>query len=296
MSLKKISRCLLTTLLSFSTLSATAADLSEIKQRGVIRHLGVRYANFVTGSGDGLDVDLMKGFAKHIGVKYQLVYSDFYSVTEDLLGKKVKVNNGIATLEGDRPIRGDVISTGFTRLPWREQILLFSAPVFPSQVVLIAPAQSDLKPISPSKTLQEDIKNTKSMIGKRSVLVMERTCLDPSNYGLKGVGIELRSYAKSTNINEMVPAMLNGDAELSLLDVPDLMLDLKKWAGQFKVIGPVSEEQVLATAFPKDAIDLKNEFNKYLASLKRSGQYDQLVDKYYPGIRVYFNDFFAKTP
>ena len=296
MSLKKISRCLLTTLLSFSTLSATAADLSEIKQRGVIRHLGVRYANFVTGSGDGLDVDLMKGFAKHIGVKYQLVYSDFYSVTEDLLGKKVKVNNGIATLEGDRPIRGDVISTGFTRLPWREQILLFSAPVFPSQVVLIAPAQSDLKPISPSKTLQEDIKNTKSMIGKRSVLVMERTCLDPSNYGLKGVGIELRSYAKSTNINEMVPALLNGDAELSLLDVPDLMLDLKKWAGQFKVIGPVSEEQVLATAFPKDAIDLKNEFNKYLASLKRSGQYDQLVDKYYPGIRVYFDEFFAKKP
>ena len=59
---------------------AWAADLKEIQARGEIRHLGIRYANFVTGDGDGFDVDLVKGFAKHIGVKYQLVYTDFYNV------------------------------------------------------------------------------------------------------------------------------------------------------------------------------------------------------------------------
>lgn len=292
----KFMRTLAAVFLSLTTVAAVAADLDEIKQRGVLRHLGVPYANFVTGSGDGLDVELMKGFAKHIGVRYQLVYSDFYNVTEDLLGQKVKVNSGVVTLEGSRPVRGDVISTGFTRLPWREQILLFSAPVFPSQVVLIAPARSDLRPIAPGRSLQEDIKNTKALIGKRSVLVMERTCLDPTNYGLRGVGVELRAYTKSTNINEMVPAMLNSEADLSLLDVPDLLLDLKKWSGQFKVLGPISEEQVLATAFPKDATELRSEFNKYLTHLKRSGQYDHLVDKYYPGIRNYFGEFFNKKP
>jgi hypothetical protein len=51
---------------------AWAADLKEIQARGEIRHLGIRYANFVTGDGDGFDVELVKGFAKHIGVKYQL--------------------------------------------------------------------------------------------------------------------------------------------------------------------------------------------------------------------------------
>ena len=69
--------------------SSWAADLAEIKQRGEIRHIGIRYANFVTGAGDGLDVELMQGFAKRIGVSYKLVYSDFYSVIRDLLGKDV---------------------------------------------------------------------------------------------------------------------------------------------------------------------------------------------------------------
>ena len=32
---------------------ASGMDLSDIKKRGVLRHLGVFYANFVTGSGDG---------------------------------------------------------------------------------------------------------------------------------------------------------------------------------------------------------------------------------------------------
>ena len=37
-------------------------------------------------------------------------------------------------------------------------------------------------------------------------------------------------------------------------------------------------------------------FNAYLAALKASGGYDALVDKYYPGIRRYFPDFFASVP
>jgi len=121
--------------------SSWAVDLAEIKQRGEIRHIGIRYANFVTGAGDGLDVELMQGFAKRIGVSYKLVYSDFYSVIRDLLGKDVVRKNGEVTLAGDYPIKGDVISTGFTVLPWREAILLYSEPTLPSQVLLVAPAE-----------------------------------------------------------------------------------------------------------------------------------------------------------
>ena len=44
---------------------------------------------------------------------------------------------------------------------------------------------------------------------------MERTCLDPANYGLKGIGIDLKAYTKSTNLNEMIPALLN----LSLIHI-----------------------------------------------------------------------------
>jgi ABC-type amino acid transport substrate-binding protein len=214
-------------------------------------------------------------------------------VVRDLLGKDVVRNGSEITLTGDYPVRGDVISTGFTKLPWREAVLLFSDPTFPSQVLLVAPAGSEVKPIQPTGNLQEDIRLTKQLIGAHSLLVMERTCLDPANYGLKGVGIDLKSYTKSTNLNEIVPALLNGEAELSLLDVPDAVLDLRKWAGQIKIIGPISEEQTLATAFPIDAPGLRDEFNRYLRSLKASGAYRDLVNRHYPGIKRYFSEFFV---
>ncbi len=124
---------------------------------------------------------------------------------------------------------------------------------------------------------------------------MEHTCLDPSNYGLHNVGIDLKAYNESANLNEMVPAMLNKEAELTLLDVPDAILDLRKWAGRIKILGPISEEQMLATAFPKDAPVLRDQFNAYLRDIKASGAYDRLVDKYYPGIRRFFPEFFTKT-
>ncbi len=286
---------LLLTVSGLTFLSAVqAADLAEIQARGELRHLGIRYANFVTGAGDGFDVELTQGFAKHLGVKYTLVYTDFYSVIRDLLGKNVVIADGQVRLEGDFPIKGDMIATGFTYLPWRAKVLLYSEPTFPSQVMLIARADSALTPIKDSADLRRDIVETKKLIGAQSLLVMEKTCLDPANYGLKDKGYELHLYTRSTNINEMVPALLNKEADLSLLDVPDLMLDMPKWAGKFKVIGPISEEQILASAFPEDAPKLRDAFNDYLRTIKADGTYDRLVDKYYPGIRQYFPDFFNK--
>lgn len=273
---------------------AGAADLKEIQARGELRHLGIRYANFVTGAGDGFDVELTQGFAKHIGVRYTLVYSDFYSIVRDLLGKDVVRKGSEVMLTGDYPVKGDMIATGFTMLPWREAIVLFSKPTFPSQVLLVARADSGLTPVKGSRELARDIQETKAMIGKNSLLVMERTCLDPANYGLKGAGVDLKAYTRSTNLNEMVPALLNREAELTLLDVPDAILDLKKWAGQIKVLGPISENQDLAAAFPKDAPELRKAFDEYLVKIKADGTYDKLVDKYYPGIRRYFPEFFAR--
>lgn len=270
------------------------ADLKEIQASGELRHLGIRYANFVTGAGDGFDVELAKGFAKHIGVKHTLVYTDFYNVIRDLLGREVRRTGDRVDLTGRFPVKGDMIATGFTRLPWREQVLLFSAPTFPSQVLLIARAESAQKPIKSSDNIDADIAETKAMIGQRSLLVMEKTCLDPASYGLKGKGFDLKPYTKNTNINEMVPAMLDGVAELTLLDVPDVILDLQKWAGKIKILGPISGEQQMAAAFRPDSPQLRDAFDAYLRRIRADGTYDRLVRKYYPGIDQYFPEFFAR--
>ena len=167
---------LLLTVSGLTFLSAVqAADLAEIQARGELRHLGIRYANFVTGAGDGFDVELTQGFAKHLGVKYTLVYTDFYSVIRDLLGKNVVIADGQVRLEGDFPIKGDMIATGFTYLPWRAKVLLYSEPTFPSQVMLIARADSALTPIKDSADLRRDIVETKKLIGAQSLLVIRTT-------------------------------------------------------------------------------------------------------------------------
>jgi ABC-type amino acid transport substrate-binding protein len=239
-------------------------------------------------------VELVQGFARHLGVRYTLVPTDFNNVMRDLLGQDVVREGEQVSLRGRYPVKGDLIATGFTVLPWREKVLLYSAPTFPSQVLLVARAEAPQQPIKGSDDLGADIAQTKALIGRHSLLVMERTCLDPANYGLKGKGIDLRAYTNSSNLNEMVPALLNGGADYTLLDVPDAILDLQKWAGRIKVIGPVSEEQRLGAAFPRSAPDLRAAFDDYLVRIRADGSYDRLVDKYFPGIRRYFPAFFAR--
>ena len=275
-------------------LPALADDLDDVLAKGELRHLGIRYANFVTGNGDGFDVELAQGFAKSLGVKYTFVSTDFYTVIRDLLGKDVVRHGDDISLEGDFPVRGDIIATGFTVLPWRSKVLIYSEPTFPSQVWLVARADDANQPIKGSGSIAQDIQDTKTMIGTHSLLGMERTCLDPAGYGLKNTGIDLKLYTKSSNLNEMVPALLNGEAQFTLLDVPDAMLDLQKWSGKVKVLGPISDHQQLAAAFRKSGPRLRDAFNDYLVKIKADGTYDALVAKYYPGINRYFPEFFKK--
>jgi ABC-type amino acid transport substrate-binding protein len=276
--------------------AALAADLKEVQASGVLRHLGIRYANFVKADGSGFDVELARGFAKHIGVRYELVYTNFYDVIRDLLGKDVVRNGDAVTLAGNYPVRGDMIATGFTVLPWRQKVVLYSQPTFPSQVLLIARKDSPSNPVTAQGELAAEIAKTREVLGKHSVLVMERTCLDPANYGLKGKGLDLRTYTASTNLDEMVPELLKGDVDFTLLDVPDAVIDLQRWAGRIKVIGPISEHQELAAAFPQSSPELRAAFDEYLRGIRADGTYDKLVNSYYPGIRRYFPDFFARKP
>ena len=67
-----------------------AQDLAEIRERGVLRHLGVPYARFVTGNGEGFDAEIVQRFAKHLGVRYESVQADWPTVIQDLIGQDLE--------------------------------------------------------------------------------------------------------------------------------------------------------------------------------------------------------------
>ncbi|WP_155311299.1 transporter substrate-binding domain-containing protein [Desulfosarcina ovata] len=272
--------------------TAALADMKAIKDKGVIRHLGVRYARFVSGSGDGLSTDLIKGFADDLGVRYEYVETTWQSVIEDLTGKMYRITNGNVEITGGCPIKGDVIANGLTILPWRKELLDFSTPTFPSGVWLIARADSPLQPIRPSRSMPDDIEMVKSLLGGVSVLCMPGTCLDPALYQLEKTGAEW--IPLNLKMNEFAPAVINREAESCLLDVADAMIALEKWPGQLKIIGPVTAAQKMGCGFRKSDADLRERFNMYLQTIRSDGRYMQLVQHYYPGVDGYFPEFFDR--
>jgi len=271
--------------------SAEARDLNEIQKEGILRHLGVPYANFITGDGRGLDVEVMQLFAKELGVKYQYVETNWKNVINDLVGKQVSPDGDNVKISGDAPVRGDVIANGLTILPWRQKVLNYSAPTFPTQVWLITGPRSTLQPITPSGSINKDISAVKALLPGKTVLGKNNTCLDPRLYFLKDVNAITSQF--EGNLNELAPAVMKGEADTTLLDVPDALVALAKWPGEIKVLGPISPEQQMGVGFRKDSPALQQAFADFYTKIKNDGRFQELVKKYYPDVFDYYPEFFA---
>lgn len=276
----------LAALVAIQTGNALAGDLDQIKRRGVVRHLGIPYARFVTGSGDGLDVELIQGFAQYLGVGYEYVPTSWQHGFGDLTGKDM--------VSGKRvPVRGDILASGITILAWRKKLVAFSTPTFASQVWLIAGSGHPLSPIRPNADVMADIRAVRTLVKGRAVMGVAHTCLDPVLYELDKSGALIQYF--EGRLNDLAPAVINTTAGLVLLDVPDALVALEKWPGQLKVIGPVSTHQKMGAAMDKGAVKLKQVFDLYLKTLVRQGRYQAMVETYYPGFVQYFPDFFSTS-
>jgi len=280
-------------LLLFSGSVAAESTLEAIKERGVLRHIAVPYANFNTGEGSGFSIELVKLFADYLGVGYATVTASWDNVISYLTGLEFQVSGNEVVITGKTEVKGDLICTGLTVLPWRKKLVLFSDPVFPTQVWLVTPASSPLNPIVPTKNEDKDVEQVKKLIGGLEILGKKNTCLDPYLYGLDKFRAKIRFFDGA--LNDLAGAVFNGLGDATILDVPDALIALKKWPGKVKVIGPVSKRQVMACAFRKDSQDLLTEFNKFLAKIKSDGTYIGLVKKYYPLAPHFFPDFFVKV-
>lgn len=293
-------RILILALTLLAALAAPAArageeaggDLDAVRRRGVLRHLGIPYANFVTGGGDGFDVELMRRFANKLGVDYQYVESDWSEVIGDLTGRRVSQRSPDPDAARAAPIRGDVISTGMTVIPWRTRSVVFSTPIFPTQVWVVARATSPVAPIQPTGRLQDDIAAVKALLAGKALLGVPDTCLDPSLYALERTGAKLE--LKQLRLDEVAPAVIQGEGDLALLDVADAMVALQRFPGKLKVIGPVSVRQTMAVAFRHGSPRLREAFEAFLADVRRDGTYDALISTYFPEAPIYFRDFFAR--
>lgn len=272
------------------TSQAFSRDLDEIKRQGVLRHLGVPYANFITGSGNGMDVEIVRLFSKHLGVRYEYVKTTWDNVVPDLVGRKVKLAENNVELLDVVPIRGDIVANGFTVLPWREKIMSFSPPLFPTHIVLVVPASSLVRPISPSGDINKDVESVKKLTKNRSVLGMQNTSLDPVLYGLKEEGAKIKYFTEG--LSDLPSVVIKGESDTAIMEMPGALLALKKYPGKIKIIGPISPVLHMAAGFAKESVQLRNEFKIFLARIKKDGTYLKIVKKYYPSAPEFYPAFF----
>ena len=271
--------------------TAKAGNLDDVLKSGTLRHLGILYANFVTPDQTGLDVELIQQFAKHLGVEYQFVESAWPDIISHLTGKKVKPKGDDIEVIGTGISKGDIISTGFTILPWRKKIVDFSEKTFPSGIWLIARSDVPLTPILPTGNITKDIDNVKKKLSGITVLGFKDSCIEPNLYGIKETGAVIRYFSPDRDLRDMIPSVMAKMTDTTLMDVPVALVALAKWPGRIKVIGPISEPQDMACAFSKDSPKLKQAFDLFFDEFKRSGDYRRLVEIYYPSVFTYYPDF-----
>jgi len=283
--------------ISMASSITVARDLDEIQDQGVLRHIGTPYGNFVKSTQEnnsvtwnGLDVELMQGFAAHLGVKYQFVELPWDHLVGGLTGKDIKFSNQNIILGSPRKIQGDLISNGMTTLEWRKQFVDFSDNYFCSAVWLFARSDSTMQPIIPSGSLAKDIVQIKLQLKDRTVLTVKQTSLDAKLYNLQSTGANIIFKDK---FYKLIPALLGNEAESTLLDVADGLVALDKWAGEIKVVGPISEVQYMAVGFSKESPKLRLAFNAYLKQIRADGAYEKLVTKYYPNVFHFYPDYFS---
>ena len=287
-----VRRVLFALLLLLFGASAAAQDLADIKAHGTLRHLGIPYANFVTGSGGGFDVELVRLFAHHLGVRYEYVETNWDNVIPDLVGHNIGFGTS-PQVTGSHPVRGDIIATGLTVLPARMKLIDYSQPTFPSAVWLLARAEFKVTPIVPTGEIARDVAATKAKLAAGTTFVRHNGCIDPRLYGLEGKGYRLIEFTYSSNLNDIVPTLLQGKSDMTLLDFPDILVALDKWPGRIKIVGPISEEQKMAAGFRKSSPALRKAFNEFLSQIKRDGRYMELVRKHYPSAPRFMPSFFA---
>ncbi len=117
------------------------------------------------------------------------------------------------------------------------------------------------------------------------MLGIPNTCLDPVLYNLEGVE---PVYKEGVSLNDVAPALIARESEVSILDVPDSLVALAKYPEKIKILGVITERQLMAFGISQNSPELLASFNAFLEKLRKSGRLKKLIFQYYPGIEYYF--------
>ncbi|HTY46454.1 MAG TPA: basic amino acid ABC transporter substrate-binding protein [Methanomassiliicoccales archaeon] len=237
-------------------LGASGSAVDKIKNRGTLivgtssGFVPFEQFNATSGQVEGFDIDIANAIAKRLGVTVTIRDMGF----EALVGAAVT-----GTV--------DIVAAGMTISDARNQSVLFSEPYYgpANQAIIVANTTTDIS--SPA-----------DLNGKRIAVNTATTgdffVSDPSNVPNPA---NILRYPFAFTAIQVLKA---GGADAVVIDSPTAAAFVKQTTG-IKVVYTIVTNEYYGIAMRKSATDLRDTINSVINDLKSSGQYDQLIAKWF---------------
>ena len=243
-----IKRKIAAVLVGLSLIGAVSTAAAQEKELIVATDTAFVPFEFKQGSTyTGFDIDLWAAIAKELDLKYKLQPMDFNGIIPGLQTKNI-----------------DVALAGITIRDDRKQVIDFSDPYYESGLAILVANDNS------------DIKSAKDLAGKSVALKTGTATVDFMKKEVPDAKLRL-----FPNIDNAYLELATGRVDAAVHDTPNVQYYANTAGkGRVKVVGTVKSGDFYGIAFPKGS-DLVAKVNQALATLKSSGQYDEIYTKWF---------------
>ncbi len=203
----------------------------------------------------GFEYDLAQEFADYLGVELEV------KIAENWSRMLPELKNGNAA----------IIAAGITITPQRQKQVAFSDGYMDTQQHLI------------SHRNRAKIKNVNELAGK-TIHVQTASAYQERLEELRRQGIDFTiELHKDLPTEELIQQVAEGEIELTVADSNIARLNQRHFP-RAVIAGAISELQPLGWAVHPEAHQLREKINSFFASIKESGRFDEIYNKYYGDI------------
>lgn len=200
----------------------------------------------------GFEYDLAREFADYLGVEFKV------KIAENWNQMVAELKKGNAAL----------IAAGITITPQRQKRAAFSNGYMDIQQHII------------SRRNRSKIKNINDLAGK-TVHVQTATAYQERLEELRGQGIDITiELHKDLLTEELIQRVADGQIELTVADSNIARLNQRHYPAAV-VASAISELRHLGWAVHPEAHQLQEKINSFFASLRNSGRFDEIYNRYY---------------
>lgn len=255
--------------------------LNKIKKRGTLivttNYNSVDYFIY-KGLPMGFQLELLKEFSKHLGVKLEL------KISNDLAS-----NISLLALE-----KCDLIAHNITVTKDRRKLINFTTPLMQTRQVLVQRNPYSDKDTNLKKTLL--IRNILNLAGKTVHVQKNSAHYDRIINIQNEIGDSIHIVVNDTlETEQLMELVANGTIDYTIADENFAMVN-KSYYKNIDILTPVSFSQNLAWGVRKQSDSLLIILNNWIRSFKQTKEYQNIYDKYYRNprsVKIVQSEFYS---